>query len=106
MFVLWVIVYNCVFSRLEFALQVHCKLYQIIFVAPSQAYSSLHMLPYNLSIPTFASTQTSIYSAIPSRRLNSPAVYILLMSSHLSSLVQFFLATAAIHAFVLPSYSN
>src|SRR6218665_661717 len=57
MFVLWVIVYNFVFSRLEFALQVPCRLYQSIFVAPSQG------APYTcFPIHTFDSTQTSIHT--------------------------------------------
>src|SRR6218665_2551382 len=117
MFVFWVLVYNCAFSRLEFALQVPCWLYQGIFVAPLQGapytcfptiylyiHSTARRHPYiRIFRLTRSCTHTCIYSTIHSRSQNSPAVD---ASSHLSSLVQFFLFTAASNAFVLHSYSN
>src|SRR6218665_2586308 len=89
MFVLWVIVYDCVFRRLEFALQVICRLYQRIFVAPSYAapytcfntiylyiHSPARRHPYICTLRlTRPCTHTCIYSTIHSRSQNSPAVY-------------------------------
>ena len=79
---------NRVFSRLELALQVPCRLYQIIFVAPS------HVAPYTCFPPIYLyihsttrrhpyirilrltrpCTHTCIYSTLHSRSQNSPAV--------------------------------